>query len=298
MPQVSLPPGGFWRLAALLLAAGLLPAGHCIGETVVDVPLVRAASHPTQQSFIRISSLGEAGVVALHAYDDQGLYRQSTVEIDADATVGLNSNDLEQGNRGKGFGPGLGTGTGDWTLQLRSEIDFKAGSYLRTADGFLTSMGSALLPLSAAAIGLDGEGCAFEVNIFNPASNHNQRSWLRLINYDFKAASVEVRGIDDAGERRGPVTVSIPPGEVRALTSVQLERGGAGLTGALGDGQGKWRLTLFSASPLTVMNLLETPTGHLTNLGPTAMPGASDAVRPLGDAWCDSAPTFVISRGR
>ena len=70
------------------------------------------------------------------------------------------------------------------------------------------------------------------------------------------------------------------------------------MTGTLGEGQGKWRLTLFSESPLTVMNLLETPTGHLTNLGPAAMPGVSDAVQSLGDAWCDSAPTFIISRGR
>ena len=287
---------GLRRFLAMLLAVG--PALPCLGETVIDVPLVRAASHPTQESFVRISSLGDEGTVEIHAYDDRGMYRSSSVELAADATIGLNSNDLEQGNQSKGFAPGIGTGTGDWTLQLRSDIDFKVGSYMRTAHGFLTSMGSALLPFNAAAVGLDGDGCAFEVNIFNPARNFNQRSWLRLINYDLKTASVEVTGIDDDGNRRGPATVSIPPGEARSVTSVQLERGGEGLIGALGEGKGKWRLTVFSASPLTVMNLLETPTGHLTNLGPIAMPGASDAVQSLGDAWCDSAPTFIISRDR
>ena len=287
---------GLRGITVLVLAAG--PALPCLGETVVDVPLVRAASHPTQESFVRISSLGDEGTVEIHAYDDTGMYRSSSVELAAEATIGLNSNDLEQGNQSKGFASGIGTGTGDWTLQLRSDIDFKVGSYMRTIDGFLTSMGSALLPFNAVAVGLSGDGCAFEVNVFNPASNYNQRSWLRLINYDFKAASVEVTGIDDGGDRRGPVTVSVPAGEVRSVTSRQLEEGGAGLTGSLGDGQGKWRLTVFSASPLTVMNLLETPTGHLTNLGPIAMPGASDAVQPLGDAWCDSAPTFIISRDR
>ena len=293
---MNLYQNGLRRIMALLLAAG--PALHCLAETVVDVPLFRAASHPTQESFVRISSLGEAGAVEVHAYDDKGMHRSLTVEIGADATLGFNSNDLEQGNQKKGLTPGIGTGTGDWTLQLRSDIDFKAGSYMRTTDGFLTAMGSALLPFNAAAVGLDGDGCAFEVNIFNPAKNINQRSWLRLINYDFKAASVEVTAIDDDGDRRGPVTVAVPPGEVRSVTSVQLERGGPGLAGALGEGQGKWRLTLFSKSPLTVMNLLETPTGHLTNLGPIAMPGVSDAVRPLGDVWCDSVPTYIISRGR
>ena len=174
---------GLRRFLAMLLAVG--PALHCLGETVVDVPLVRAASHPTQESFVRISSLGDEGTVEIHAYDDTGMYRSSSVELAADATIGLNSNDLEQGNQSKGFAPGIGTGTGDWTLQLRSDIDFKVGSYMRTIDGFLTSMGSALLPFNAAAVGLSGDGCAFEVNVFNPASNYNQRSWLRLINYDF-----------------------------------------------------------------------------------------------------------------
>ena len=287
---------GLRRITALLLAVG--PALHCLGETVVDVPLFRAASHPTQESFVRISSLGAGGNVEIHAYDDKGMYRSSSVELAVDATIGLNSNDLEQGNQRKGLVPGIGTGTGDWTLQLRSDIDFKVGSYLRTTDGFLTSMGSALLPFNAAAAGLDGDGCAFAVNIFNPARNFNQRSWLRLINYDLRTASVEVRGIDDDGDRRGPVTVAVPPGEARSVTSVQLERGGAGLTGRLGEGKGKWRLTVFSASPLTVMNLLDTPIGHLTNLGPITMPGASDAVQSFGDAWCDSAPTFITSRDR
>ena len=286
---------GLRGITVLLLAAG--PSLPCLGETVVDVPLFRAASHPTQESFVRISSLGDEGTVEIHAYDDEGMYRFASVEIGAGHTVGLNSHDLEQGNRRKGLTPGIGTGTGDWVLQLRSNIDFKAGSYLRTSDGFVTSMGSALLPFNAAAVGLNGDGCAFEVNIFNPARNFNQRSWLRLINYDLGAASVEVTGIDDNGDRRGPVTVSIPPGEARSVTSVQLERG-TGLAGALGEGKGKWRLTVFSASPLTVMNLLETPTGHLTNLGPITMPGASDAVQPLGNAWCDSGPTFIISRDR
>ena len=281
---------------AVLLAFGL--SAPALAETVIDVPLVRAASHPTQQSFVRITALGAPVTVDIHAYDDRGLYRSVSVDIAADATLGFNSHDLEQGNATKGLLPGIGTGTGDWYLQLRGELDFKVGSYLRTTDGFLTAMGSALLPVSAASAGLGRAGCVFAANIFNPASNTNQRSWLRLINYDFEAAAVEVRGMDDRGSRRGPVTVRIPPGEARSVTAVALERGGAGLDGALGDGQGKWQLTLFSESPVTVMNLLETPTGHLTNLGPAAAPGYSDAAPSLDEVWCDAAPSFVISRER
>ena len=50
------------------------------------------------------------------------------------------------------------------------------------------------------------------------------------------------------------------------LTALQLETGGEGLTGALGEGMGKWRLRVRSDRPIVVMSLLESPTGHLTNL--------------------------------
>ena len=55
------------------------------------------------------------------------------------------------------------------------------------------------------------------------------------------------------------------------LTSLELESGDAdGVTGASGDGTGKWELRVFIAddvaSDVMVMSLLENPTGHLTNL--------------------------------
>ena len=40
---------------------------------------------------------------------------------------------------------------------------------------------------------------------------------------------------------------------------------------AFGDGTGKWRLQARANSPIIVMNLMETPTGHLTNL--STIPG-------------------------
>ena len=112
----------------------------------------------------------------------------------------------------KGLWPGIGTGTGDWRLQLRGDIDFKVGAYLRTDDGFLTAMGSTLLAYRPEVLGLEPGGCAFEANIFNPARNREQRSWLRLINYDLVEAEVDIIGIDQAGSRRGPVSLRIPAG--------------------------------------------------------------------------------------
>jgi len=45
-----------------------------------------------------------------------------------------------------------------------------------------------------------------------------------------------------------------------------LESGGAGFEGSLGDGAGKWRLTVSSAAPLAVMSLVEDAEGALSNL--------------------------------
>ena len=38
------------------------------------------------------------------------------------------------------------------------------------------------------------------------------------------------------------------------------------MDGALGDGVGKWSLDVNADNPIHVLSLLESPTGHLTNL--------------------------------
>ncbi|MYE12964.1 MAG: hypothetical protein F4X99_15190 [Gammaproteobacteria bacterium] len=49
-------------------------------------------------------------------------------------------------------------------------------------------------------------------------------------------------------------------------SAADLESGGAGLEGALGDGAGKWELAVAADPSVFVMSLLQSPTGHLTNL--------------------------------
>ena len=86
-------------------------------------------------------------------------------------------------------------------------------------------------------------------------------------------------GIDDAGRSPGTeVTVTVPAGASRTLTAAELETGGAGLDGALGDGAGKWRLLITCEEPIVVMSLLSSPTGHLTNL--STVPAGSDSAPP------------------
>ena len=108
---------------------------------------------------------------------------------------------------------------------------------------------------------------AHRVVIFNPGSNPNQVSGLRLVNPGSEDAEVTITGIDDTGASPGSaVMLTVPAGASRTLPAAVLESGGDGLTGALADGAGKWRMRVESEAPIFVMSLLESPTGHLTNL--------------------------------
>ena len=140
---------------------------------------------------------------------------------------------------------------GDWRLELTSELDIAVTSYIRTEDGFLTSMHD-LAPPGAAAQ-------AARVPIFNPGSNRRQVSLLRVVNDGDAAATVRVTGVDDAGMPSGEVLLTVRAGETRTLEAADLEAGDAAFEGALGDGVGKWRLAVASDVPVSVMSLLRSP---------------------------------------
>ena len=177
--------------------------------------------------------------------------------IGAGETAHFNSNDLELGNAEKRLLGRTGAGAGDWWLVLSSQRHIEVLSYIRTGDGFLTSMHDV-------APSVDGGHWAAT---FNPGSNVDQVSSLRLVNPGEEDATVEIAGIDDSGAAPGSVvSLTVPGGAARTLTSAELESGADGLDGALGDGVGKWRLRVVSGRPVVVMSLLSSPTGHLSNL--------------------------------
>ncbi len=243
------------RVTALLVAAAL-PA---VAEQEHFVPMFPSASDPALQGFVRVvNHSSESGEVSVLAIDDAGAsYGPLTLSIDAGETAPFNSDDLEAGNAAKGLTGSTGAGQGDWHLELTSELDIEVLSYIRTVDGFLTSMHD-LAPV---------DGDMHRIAIFNPGSNDRQVSRLRLINRGDQEATVTITGVDDRGTSPGGrVGVTVAAGAARTLTAAELESGGAGMTGALGDGAGKWRLTVTSAGSIHAMSLLSSPTGHLTNL--------------------------------
>ena len=114
-----------------------------------------------------------------------------------------------------------------------------------------------------APVAVDG---AHRVVYFNPASNRRHVSKLRLANDGEQAAAVTITGLDDRGAQSGTVTLAVPAMSAATFTSAQLEAGGEGLAGSLGDGYGKWRLRVESDVPLAVMSLVESRDGHLVNV--------------------------------
>ena len=236
-------------------------------DGVWRMPLFPADGASEREGFVRVINRswqgGEAQVVAV---DDGGArVGPVTLALQARQTVHFNSGDLQRGNAAKGLRDGVGSPTrGDWRLELTSDLDIAVSSYIRTKDGFLTSMHD-LAPPGVAAQGA-------RVPFFNPGGNRRQVSLLRVVNDGDMAATVQVTGVDDAGMRSGEVRLTVPAGETRTLEAADLEAGNAAFEGALGDGVGKWRLAVASDVPVGVMSLLRSPGGHLTNLSTVPRP--------------------------
>ena len=234
-----------------MLPVFLLSAALAAGETQT-VPLFAPADDGIRQGFARVVNLSDrAGTVSVRARDDDGALRRTSFDIAASAVRHFNSDDLERGNAAKGMA-GVGDGAGDWHLALDSDLPIAVSAYLRTDDGFLTAMNAVV------DRGPDG---VHRVMTFNPASNADRESRLRLVNQSGRATTATVRGVDDRGAPgAGPATVALPPNGARTLTARELEDMG------LGDGAGKWRLLVAAPEPIAVMSLMSTTVGYLTNL--------------------------------
>ena len=116
--------------------------------------------------FVRIINHSErAGTVSIHAIDDTGR-RFGPVELALEAmqTRHFNSVDLESGSAAKGLAAGVGDGTGNWRLELSSELSIEALAYIRTPDGFVTSM-------HEVAAAIEEGSNRYHVPLFNPGSN-------------------------------------------------------------------------------------------------------------------------------
>ena len=241
-------------------------------QTTHTLPLVRPADFSGQESLVRIvNRSATSGTVRITAIDDTGRhFGPVTLTLGALRDTNITSGDLERGNAAKGLPVGVGSGSGSWRLELATALTIEPLAYIRTPDGFLTSMHDEA-PVSE-------EGSHW-VPFFNPGSNTSKVSHLRIINPGATAAEVTVTGRDAAGDASsGTVRLTLAAGAARTLSAQNLERGGAGFSGRLGDGAGKWRLNVRSSANIQVMSLLSTRTGHLSNL--STVPSYAGGVAP------------------
>ena len=259
-------------LAGLLFFASAAQAEH------YTVPLlVPAGTSSEPQGVVRIlNGTDESGTVEIYAIDDAGTRSgPATFTLNASAAVQFTATDLQSGNATLGLTGGIGTDVGDARLEIETDLAIVPLAFVRAADGTLSAMHDTVR--GAAADG--AAGYTHDVPIFNPSSEVTQLSRLRLINPGDASASVTIAGRDDSGSAAtgGDVTLTLAAGGAQTLTAQQLEAGATGLTGRLGAGTGKWRLTVSADGPLRVVNIVAATAGYWNNLSTTAVPGAAPA---------------------
>ena len=142
-------------------------------------------------------------MVRIAAFDDMGSeYGPLELAVEAGAAAHFNSDDLEFGAPDKGLSGSTGPGEGDWRLELSSDVNIGVLAYARTDDGFLTVLHDTVAVR-------DGRR---EVVTFNPGSNADQVSLLRIVNPSSERIAVQVVGTDDVGRLSGSTAwLAVPP---------------------------------------------------------------------------------------
>ena len=255
-----------------------------------------STGNASRKGLLHIANRSGAGDIEIHAVDDEGTeYGPVTLTLSGNATTQLSSADLENGNAEKGLATGLGNGEGDWRLTIESELDLDVVAYARTEDGFVTAIDD---------VAAEGDR-RHHVPWFNSASETMQTSRLRIINPTDGSAEVIIRAWDDQGDAApdGAVSLTLAAGASKTVNATELEQGAEGLTGNLGDGEGRWRLSVQADRAIRVMSLVESADGHLTNVSTSsAMPrflnscigGPADADGDGVSDHCDRDPATAL----
>ena len=283
-----------------LVLAGLLFFASAAQAERYTVPLlVPAGTSSEPHGVLRIlNGTDESGTVEIYAIDDAGTRSgPATFTLNASAAVQFTATDLASGNATLGLTGGIGTDVGDARLQIETDLAIVPLAFVRAADGTLSAMHDTV---RGASVG-GSDGYTYEVPIFNPSSDATQGSRLRLINPGDAAAAVTIGGRDDSGAAAtgGDVTLTLAAGGAQTLTAQQLEAGDTAITGQLGAGTGKWRLTVSSDQPLQVVNIVAASAGYWNNLSTTAVPGAAPAdLESLNERFVGNAVVYVTGSNR
>ena len=217
-------------------------------------------SRPQQSGIVMVSNLGgTAGEFMVEGFDRDGAPGATLLPIDLEPYESLifTVYDLEAGSGTLGISPGLGDGSGDWRLRVSSALPLDVSTYTG-------AWGHGMAPLAEDttvpdATDASGNG-TYTVSWFNEGSNFTIRSFLMVVNAGDAPAEIGVGGRDAAGQASmGEARFTVPPGQGRRVYADWLENVGGGapsfVNGGLGDGSGRWRLTVTSDAPVYVLGL-------------------------------------------
>ena len=268
---------GLWRievesdLSLDVLSLVRMPDGFLVNMSAVVEPAVtgtnrrvvqffNGAGYSSQESLLRVTNRATTeNRITVSGTDDQGQASQPVyLQIPAGQSLLLSATELELGSSQAAVTGSLGDGYGRWRLSLSGAAEFDVVSLLTNEAGLVSNMSD--YKLTSAGLST--------LMVMNPGSNLNQRSYLRLVNQSSLDNTVSIVGVDDQGNESGVASVTLAPLEAREISATALEEGNVdvGIDGALGDGQGKWRLTVSSERPLAIIHLLQSPSGFMANL--------------------------------
>ena len=161
---------------SLAFLAGVPMAAPALAQTTYTLPAILPADSAGREGFLRIVNRSfQAGDVRIHAFDDTGeRFGPITLALDAEEAVHLTSRDLERGSAAKGLPVGLGNGSGWWRLALETDLVLTPLAYVRTSDGFLTSMHD-VVPVAEGACTAHPTGFG-PTTVQLPASRSNRRA--------------------------------------------------------------------------------------------------------------------------
>ena len=130
-----------------------------------------------------------------------------------------------------------------------------------------------------AASGQSAGESARVLPLLTVSSNEFQRGIVRIINHSERSGTVAIHGVDGAGTRYGPATLTLEAKESVHLDSAELEDGSPskGLLGGLGDGTGNWRLELTSELDIEPLAYVRNVHGAFTPLHEIARTTVEDS---------------------
>lgn len=108
----------------------------------------------------------------------------------------------------------------------------------------------------------------FQVPLFLSGSDPDRQGLVRVINRSSVEGVVAIHGIDDTGERFGPVALTLAADSAMQVSSSDLTWGNPakGVFGALGTGIGDWRLELDTDLDIAALSYARTADGYVSRL--------------------------------